>query len=179
MTTQNNSKYTFLTYLFVLLALFVIFLFTKNVYLSLGETKEQLHALDGKIEAQNQVYNNLQDISQKLNSGEVDKKYYDKFLSPFSEDELLSYFYGYANPRQGKVMISSITFTPGKNNEVGFMEAGVDIEATFGSEKDLMDMVNFLLNSTKYNLFIHEFSYPLGDTNGEVSVHIPLKVIYK
>jgi hypothetical protein len=46
-------------------------------------------------------------------------------------------------------------------NEFGLKEAKVELNTTFNSEKDMIDMINFLINSEKYNLYIHEFNYPL------------------
>lgn len=40
-------------------------------------------------------------------------------------------------------------------------------------------MITFLQNSQKYNLFIHEFNYSLGENISPISVNIPLKVLYK
>ncbi len=176
---NNNSKYKFLTYLFLLLSVFVVFLFTKNVYTQITQNNTQKEALLQQLKDKNTEYERVSKIKSDIDSGQVTDINFDKFLSEFSEDELVEYFYTYANTNPTKLQIQSITLSPGTYNEFGFQEAKIDVDAVFATEKDILDMITFLQNSQKYNLFIHEFNYPLGNTTGPFTVTIPLKVLYK
>lgn len=176
---NNKSKYTFLTYLFLLLTIFVAFLLTKDMYFEVLENSKQKELLQEKLTAKNEELQKISKIKTDIDSWKINNKQLNKFLSKFSEDELTDYFYNYANLNKTKVKIESISLTEWKLNEFWFTESKIDLTATFWQEQDMLDMINFLLTSDKYNLFIHEFSYPFGHTEGAFKVSIPLKVLYK
>ncbi len=176
---NNNAKYKFLTYLFLLLTVFVVFLFSKNLYTQITENTKQKQALTQQLEEKNAQYQEISKIKSDIDSWAVQDIDFDKFLSNFSEDELVEYFYSYANNNPSKVQIQTIGLSQWAYNEFGFMEAKIDLWVTFSSEKDMLDMITFLQNSQKYNFFIHELNYSLGNTLSPISVNIPLKVLYK
>lgn len=176
---NNNAKYKFLTYLFLLLTVFVVFLFSKNIYTQITENTKQKEALNVQLQEKNTQYQEISKIKSDIDAGQITDINFDKFLSPFSEDELLNYFYAYANNNPSKVQIQTLSLSEGAYNEFWFMEAKIDLWVTFSSEKDMLDMITFLQNSQKYNLFIHEFNYSLGENISPISVNIPLKVLYK
>ncbi len=176
---NNTAKYKFLTYLFLLLSIFVVFLFSKDFYLNILENNKQKEVLAQKLEEKKSEYEKISTIKTNIDTWKVENIDFDKFLSTFSEDELTDYFYTYANSNKTKLKIESISLTDWMLNEFGLKEAKVELNTTFNSEKDMIDMINFLINSQKYNLYIHEFNYPLWSTNWQFSVTIPLKVLYK
>lgn len=179
MFMNNNSKYKFLTYLFLLLSIFVIFLFSKNIYMQMTQNIKQKDALVQQLQEKNEQYQKVSKIKSDIDSGQIKDIDFDKFLSNFSEDELIEYFYAYANNNPTKIQIQSIWLSDWVYNEFWFKEAKVDINAVFSTEKDMLDMITFLQNSEKYNLFIHEFTYPFWNAATPFSVNIPLKVLYK
>ena len=54
-----------------------------------------------------------------------------------------------------------------------------DLKVIFSDENAMLDMLNYLNNSEKYKLFVHEFTYPMSTTTQAFSVSLPIKVLYK
>lgn len=177
---DNNAKYKFLTYLFLLLSVFVLFLFSKNIYSEIIYNNKEKQTLLEKIEQKNQEYASLVKIKSDIDSGNIENTDFEKFLSDFSEDELVEYFYAHANNNKTKWSIESLSLSEGTYNEFGFKEAKIDINAIFTTEKDMMDIISALiLNSPKYNLYIHQLNYPMGTISWPISVSLPIKLLYK
>lgn len=176
---NSKSKYTILTYLFLLLTIFTLFIFTKNFYYDFKVNRENIKSLTQELAQKNEEYQKLSDIKLAIDSGKSDIKNFDKFLINFDEDEITNYFYEYANNNIWDLKIDSISLSQGKLNEFWFMESQIDIIASFAWEEDMINMLNFVLTSEKYNFYIHEFNYPLWNIKWPFSVTIPLKVLYK
>lgn len=177
---DNNAKYKFLTYLFLLLSVFVLFLFSKNIYSEILQNNKEKQVLLQKIEEKNQEYASVAKIKSDIDAGNIENADFEKFLSDFSEDEVVEYFYAHANTNKTKWSIESLSLSEGSFNEFGIKEARIDINAVFATEKDLMDVISALiLNSPKYNLYIHQLNYPMGSVSGPISVSLPIKLLYK
>lgn len=179
MVMNNTAKYKFLTYLFLLLSIFVVLLFSKDFYLNILENNKQRDILTQKLAEKTSEYNKLANIKSDIETWKVKDINFDKFLSKFSEDELVQYFYSYVTLNPTKLRIESISFDEWLLNEFWFKEWKIELNATFSTEKDMIDTISYLINSEKYNLYVHEFNYPYGTTTGQFSATIPLKVLYK
>lgn len=176
---ENKSKYSVLTYLFLFLTIFVLIIFTKNAYYNVKENTEGLKTLKENVAQKQAEYEKLTKIKKDIDAWKTDIKDFSKYLINFSEEELTSYFYDYANNNPWKLKVESISLTPGKLNEFWFKEWSIDLSVSFATETDMTNMLNFLLESEKYNFFIHEFTFPLNKTTWVLKVNIPLKVLYK
>lgn len=177
---NNKTKHSLLTYLFLLLTIFIIFIFTKNFYTNIVENKDKIKSLNDQIKIKSDEYNKIAKIKSEIESWTIKNINFDKFLINFSEDELLDYFYTYANNHANNLKIESLNLSKWKLNEFWFNEATINLQVTFNSEQDMIDMINFLLRSEKYNLYIHDFTYPLwSDLTSPLKVKIPLKILYK
>ncbi len=176
---NNKSKNTFLTYFFLLLSIFVVIVFTKNFYFQVLDTTKQKEILSQTLQEKSKELEKLSKIKTDIDAWKVENIDFNKFLINFSEDQLTKYFYDYANTNVWKVKIESISLSEGKLNEYGFKESDISLSVSFMQESEMIKMLNFLLNSDKYNLYIHNFSYPLWKTNEPFNVTIPLKVLYK
>lgn len=176
----EKSKYSLYNYLLLLGTILMLFVFTKDFYFEYVETKAQSQTLQQTITQKNEEYDKLTKIKSEINSPKNKDLNLKKFLIKFSEDELLDYFYSYSNDNFAKVKIDSLNFSQGNLNEFGLTQGQIDLVATFTSEADMMEMIDVLLKSEKYNLYIHDFSYQFGsDFTGPIKVSIPLKVLYK
>lgn len=176
---DNKTKYSLLTYLFLLLTVFIIFTFTKSFYADIVENKDKIRILNEQIKTKSEEYDKIAKIKSQIESWTVKDINFDKFLVNFSEDELLEYFYSYSNNHVNNLKIESLNLSEWKLNEFWFNEAKIELQATFNSEQDMIDMINFLLKSEKYNLYIHDFTYPFwSDSKLPLKVKIPLKVLY-
>ncbi len=176
---NNKTKYSLFTYLFLVATLF-LFLFTKDFYTQMVENKEQIALLETKIKQKTQEYNKISKIKSQIDAGEMKDIQFNKFLIQFHEDELIDYFYAYGNQHLTNLKIESLHLSEWTLNEFGFHEAKINLAVTFNSEQDMINMINFLLMSDKYNLYIHEFNYHLGqDPKLPIQITLPLKVLYK
>jgi len=177
---DNKAKYSLLTYLFLLLTVFMIFTFTKSFYTSLVENRDKIKILNEQIKTKKEEYDKIARIKSQIDSWAIKDINFNKFLANFSEDELLEYFYSYASNHPSNLKIESLKLTEWKLNEFWLKESKIDLVVTFNTEQDMIDMINFLLKSEKYNLYIHEFSYPFwSNTPWPIKVTIPLKVLHK
>lgn len=175
---NNKTRNTFLSYFFLLLSFFVIILFTKNFYINFLEISKQKELLSQTLIEKNKQLEEISKIKSNIDNWNVSDINFDKFLIDFSEDELVKYFYDYTNVNK-TVVIEKISLDPGFKNDYGFTEGKIELSVVVSSEQELIKMLNFLLNSEKYNLYIHDFSYPFWNTTKPFKVNIPLKVLYK
>lgn len=176
---NSPVKYKFLSYFFLLLSVFVIFLFTKNIYSEVSQNKQEKQSILQKVEQKKSEYQALSKIQSDITAGKIKDINFDKYLVEFSEDELLNYFYSYANQNPTKIRIQSLSLQEWVLNEFGFKEGNIELNALFTTEKDMLDTMNVFLNSEKYNLYIHSFNYDFGNISGPFSVSLPLKILYK
>jgi len=77
--------------------------------------------------------------------------------------------------------IENITFTPWVRNEYGFREWKANVTFVFSDEAELTTYIDLLINSSEYQIFIHELSYPEFGSNSWPTkrVTIPLKIWYQ
>lgn len=177
---NNKTKYSLITYLFLLLTIFIIFTFTKNFYTDIVQNSEQVKILEDKLKVKNEEYNKISKIKSQIDAWSIKDINFNKFLINFREDELIDYFYSYANNHINNLKIESLNLSQWTLNEFWFNEAKVNLTASFNTEQDMIDMINFLLKSEKYNLYIHEFSYPFwSEIKEPLKITIPIKVLYK
>lgn len=176
----NNWKYKLLSYLFLLLTLFIIFLFTKNIYSQINQNSSSKQSLLKTLDEKNKEYNKIATISSDINSWKFSEINFDKFLINFWEDELVDYFYDYANKNPNKLTIESLNLTKWTPNEFWFNEANITLNATFQSEREMLEVIDqLIINSKKYNFYVLNLSYPLATLNWSFSMTIPIKVLYK
>ncbi len=176
---NNNSKYKFLSYLFLLLTVFVIFLFTKSIYWEIVQNNKQRQSLTESLQQKQTEYDKIAKIKSDIDTWNVEALDFDKYLINFSEDEIVDYFYSYTKTHP-QVSIESLGISEETPNEFWFREATIDLNLTFSSEQDMMSfMTNHILNSPKYNLYIHQFNYPFWNINWPFAVNIPVKILYK
>jgi len=65
---NNNSKYKFLSYLFLLLTVFVIFLFTKSIYSEIVQNNKQKQSLTESLEKKQEEYNKIAEIKSNIDA---------------------------------------------------------------------------------------------------------------
>jgi hypothetical protein len=65
---NNTAKYKFLTYLFLLLSVFVVFLFSKDFYLNILENNKQKEVLTQKFEEKKVEYEKISNIKTNIDT---------------------------------------------------------------------------------------------------------------
>jgi hypothetical protein len=65
---DNKAKYSLLTYLFLLLTVFMIFTFTKSFYTSLVENRDKIKILNEQIKTKKEEYDKIARIKSQIDS---------------------------------------------------------------------------------------------------------------
>lgn len=175
---KKNNK--FVSYLIVLIALFILVLVTKDQLFLLQER------LDVK-ETNNQILNEKKDVLDKLNKKqdelEASSENIDKYLVEINEEEIIEYIYSNIedlNDKQGVTIIKSLTISEPSDTEMGFKETLLKLTLIVPNELKLKKILDFLtLDNPDYNFFITSFSFPYWNTDSDFSVTIPLKLLHK
>ena len=176
---HNDKRMT--TYLLILLSLFILMFFTRGVYAELQvllSEREKNEADYMKLEMQK---NKLSTIQKEMKDANSDtRQEIERYIADFREDDLLRYFYGYADWSQGKFVIQSMKLSKKAENQYGFKEWTVALSAAAKDHEAIMDFLDSILSEdAPYRFFIERFSIPEEVEWRTVPVSIPLKVFYK
>lgn len=174
---KNN---TFVSYLIVLSALFILILFTKD----------QVMNMQFNLDQKEQVTRELQDARKKQaalvkTAADVKKEWSqtERYLTPFTEDEILEYLHSYSdtvNAGSGTIFINSINISEKTENELGFFETKVNINAEVSDKAMMKSFLDYLVaEDAKYRFFIDSFFYPNDEREGNFNIQIPLKIFYR
>lgn len=174
--TQDKAKYTILTYLFLIFTIIIVFFVSMNLYDNYNQITYNKDTLEQTLKDKKQQFANLSDIKIKLEKW--DQKEMEKFLINFSEDEFTSYFYDYAKNNELNTVINSINLVEWQKNDFWFKEWTINLNVSFTWDEPMRKMLDYILNSNKYNFYIHSFDYTLWQTWPR-NVSIPIKVLYK
>lgn len=175
-----NSKNKFLSLLLILLGLIVFVVFTKNQFYNLQSNLDLRNLVNTEYKQKTDELTKLQELKKSLTAGE--NKDVEKYIMEFNEDELINYFYSYAQDVSlwdGKLVIRSLNMDKGTINEYGFNEGTISLEVRVADEGTLLKMLDFLTGKdSKYSFFIDNFTYTSSPT-WSFTATIPLKVFYK
>ena len=180
----NTPKNTFLSYIIILLALFILVFFTKNTFSALQQnldTKDQKNSIVQSNETELARLNKIEkDFSD--NSSEATSEI-SKFTKDFDDQAIIDHIYDYVekvNSEGTAVAIKSVNFSEGKIGDLWFKEANINVTARFGNEQRLLDMLSYFTNpDANYTFFIDSLSYPAIWKSTSFQVSIPLKLFYK
>ncbi len=173
---NNNSK--FISFLILFVSLFIFVFLTLDFYSTLQVNLDQKSTLEGQFADKSKQKSNLETIKKQVESWKNPEVA--KYVFEFKEDELIQYIYDFAQANESYMNIKQVTFEEGKQNEYGFKEGKIQIDARMGGEEIMMKFLDFLTSEdSKYSFFIDSFSYPNDGLAGSYNVSIPLKVFYK
>jgi hypothetical protein len=110
---NTKTRNTLLTYLFLLLTLFILVTFTKDLYFTSVEHKNTITTLESTLQASQAKYDELALIKKDIDAGKYSDYNFEKYLVNFSEDEITNYFYDYANQNVGRMQIDTLTLSKG------------------------------------------------------------------
>ncbi|MFA5917527.1 MAG: hypothetical protein WC850_04840 [Candidatus Gracilibacteria bacterium] len=178
MQTNNQNKLFF--YSLILLSLFILIFFTKDLYFSVLKNMDLFETKQTEYKTQGETLKKLQDIEKNLGK---DLKM-NKYLKEVKEDELIEYFYGFVNNNRsgsGYTIIDSINIEKGTKNEYGFNESKINLIITVSDEQEMFKMLDFITSEeSSYQFFIDNFSFPNDtDNKGGFQVTIPIRMFYK
>ena len=178
--SKNNNK--IYSYLIIILALFILVLFTKTqferIQLSLDEkhiAETELQSVRNKVEALNNIealYNENPEIVSK-------------YLVDFREDEIIDYIYssieeGNMWDKNWIALVRSLSLKEWSVNEVGFLETDLLLNLRIPSESRMIEILDFFIKEdSKYKFFIDSFNLPNSTSSSWFNVTVPLKIFYK
>ncbi len=190
---MNNNYNKILSYVLVLLSLFIVVLFTKDYIFDMQANLDLKDSKTKEIEEKREEFKKLTDIKNKL------KKEWNTEISKYAntptEDEIIDYIYSMVEDgnlwktvpiSHWLATIKSISMTKWKKNELWFLESDISLSLSVQKESRMKDILNFFVSEkSKYKFFIDSFSYEkpkISDVisnNSSIDIIIPLKVFYK
>lgn len=174
----KNNK--FLSYFLVLISLFIVILFTTGQFMQLQENKDAYKEVEKEIVQVREQQENLEEVKKQITqSGAITQRY----LSDFTENEILDYFYTYqetSNNANGNLQITSISLSEWEENEFGFYEKSVSVEAIVSDEEVMKSFLDYLVaQDAKYRFFVENFTYPNDGREWGYNITVPLKIFYR
>lgn len=178
----NKKDNKFISLVIVLISLFILVIFTKNMYYTMQENLDIKNNLETDLQEKNSDLRELETLEKELKSWDK-KEEISQFLKTFSEDEILVYLNEYVqelNSSSGAMIINGLTFKDEIQSELWFKEVWLTISAKVSDKQTLKTFLEFLTNkNSKYSFFLTDFSFPNNDKPWIFSVSIPLKLFYK
>jgi len=176
---DKNNK--FVSYLIILLSLFIVVLVTRVQIMTLQENLDVKEIKTNELNDKKEQRDDLDRIKAKLKS---DDSKVGKYLTAFNEDELIDYIYSYIestlSTEGGITEVKNISFTEWEKNEIWFTESNIIIKLRVPNVEKMKNILDFLTDSeSKYNFFVDSFTYPNVDTESSFNITIPLRVLYK
>ena len=181
MNNQNKLIFSFL----ILLSIFIMFTFSKNLYGTFLENKDTLEVKKLESTEKEAMLKKLEDLNKKIalnNSPEVSEL--KKYVHEIKEDELIDYFYSYANSSRDWswfIIIDSINFQKWSKDEYWFMEWSINLNLTVSDEQKMFQVLDFIISkNSSYKFFIDSFSFPNDlEYKWSLQLNLPLRVFYK
>lgn len=179
MLVQNKNN-KFVSYLIILLSLFILILFTKTEVVNLQSNLDQIEIKENNLEAKKAKLTELNELKKELSSSnEIASKY----NIEFKEEDIIDYIYSYIEENQKKnwlALVRSISISEPMDTEIWFKEVNINLTLNIANENKLKDILDFLTsNESKYRFFIPSFNFPYWNTEEAFTVSIPLKLLYK
>lgn len=180
MQIENNDR-RFLALILLLISFIVLVLFFRPIYSNFLVSYDEKNLKEQTLLEKQTELQKLNDLKIQLDKQKDDKSSMIYKLSvPLNENEILEYLYSFTSAYQGWVIISEwLSVSEGTKNEIGFMEANVNLSASVSSKQALIDLINFLISKdSKYQFFITSFSYNESEDWQSIKVDIPMKMFY-
>lgn len=182
--THTYHKNNFISYLFILLSLFVLIFFSKDIVTDLYSAQQQKAQLSLEQQESRQQWEKFSNLKQELESGQAQNNVdLQKYNQDFSQHEFIGFLYGYiesSNSAGSLASIKSLSFSEAKNNEIGFHQVDINISLRVSSLATLAQMLDyFVSDGHQYKIFIPKFSYPNDGKQEPFVVQIPLQIFYK
>lgn len=173
----NNQ---FLSYVIILISLFILVLFTKDQIMNVQSNIDQKEVLNSELQNVRVKQENLQKIALEVAHEDSVTK---RFLTPFTEDEIIDYFYNYAdkiNTGSWNLLINSIQISQATENQLGFLESNVSINAQVSDENVMKNFLDYIISEdSKYKFFIENYFHPLDGREWNFNIQLPLKIFYR
>jgi len=182
---MNNfeSKNLFLANLIIIVSLFILLFFTKDLYSDYQITKDNSRTLAKELQETNNELEKFKNIQNTIL--EEDKEALQRYNVDYTDSDILYFIHSLAESEATWISVENIKLSNWVENKYGFMEWTINIWVNYRSDDELLEFISKLTNSENYVIFIDEISFPFSHNlwdNVEVKtnkVSIPLTVYYK
>lgn len=170
----------FLSYVILLVSLFILILFTRGQYTKLQSNLDTRDTHLATLQEKRDELVRLNDIKAIVTQEQWN---YEKYMIEIDESEIIESLYSYVeslNSQEGIINMKNINFSQPKKNEFGFTQTDILIQAVVSNETTLIRFLDFLVDEkSDYPFFLDSFSYSNDGRKWPLSVTIPLKIFYK
>jgi len=175
--TKNNK---FVSYLILLLSLFILILVTKDQITVMQENLDLKETANITLNWKKEELENLNVIKYSLVGNSIDV---DSYNIEVKEDEIIDYLYSFAsnmNKDSTNIVIKSISIPESKDTETWFKETIIELNIIVKNEEKLKEVLTFLTaKDSKYKFFLESLSYPYWEGKQNFGVSIPLRLLHK
>lgn len=184
MYTQTHRKKVFLSYASVLAWFFILALIALPLYQRLISQLDLQNQKEAELHRETQKLQDLQDIRSKMQEvwGDISDKI-SVLSKEFSEIEVFEYLHNYTRTLSGSremIVIRDMSFSAPELSDIGFQKTSVNLSLVVSSEETLFNLMRFLSeDGNEYKFFIPNFTYPLGEVQGNFSVQLPLVLYHR
>ncbi len=176
---KKNNK--FVSYLIILVALFILVLVTKNQYDILQWKLDSKETNNNILIEKETKLQWLKSLEQKLAKTSEN---IDKYIVEIKEDELIDYLFSNIERINKEewvaAEIKSISISEPIDTEIWFKESNITLNISVPNEEISKKILDFLTwKESKYNFFVSSFSFPYGEKKEwGYNMSIPLKVLH-
>ncbi len=175
----KNQNNTFFSYLIILLSIFILFLVTYKQYEELQvNLDEKIILLNNETELKTEI-NRLNTLENDLKENNVEVQ---KYLTEFSENEVIEYIYDYIEKynKDGDIIyITDINLSEWVINDLWLKESNINISANVSNIDTMKRFLNFFVSTnSKYNFYIDNFTFPNDSRAWSFNINLPLKIYF-
>lgn len=176
-----SGKNKFVSYLIILISLFILILFTKDQITKIQENNDLKETYTIDLDNKKTKLSELNELKSRISTWSgLDTS---KYNVEIKEDEIIDFIYSYIEKNNGKdwiIFVKNISISEPQDTEIGFKETTINLNLRISNENKLKEILDFLVSSkSKYNFFISSFTYPYGKIDKSFNVSIPLKILHK
>lgn len=190
---KKNNK--IISYILILISLFIIVLFTKNYIFELQAKLEEKSTITKKVSEKREEFKEVKNIKSSLeeNWDELDVQ---KYVTEIKEDDIVDYIYSMIEDGNSwkttptsywLAFVNSLSISKWKKNEIWFLESDITLNLRVEKELRMKKILDFFTSKdSKYKFFITSFSYNKpgftqvkSNDKSFFDITIPLKVFYK
>ncbi|MCP4523386.1 MAG: hypothetical protein GY828_04140 [Candidatus Gracilibacteria bacterium] len=174
----KNNK--FASYLLILVTLFILLLFTKDQVMKVQANLDQNNELQENLQKERKKQSDLEEIKISLDKKGSETE---RYLSSFSEDEIIDYLYSYTesvNVDAQVMTIKNINISEETKGQLGFQEKQLVIDAQVADLETMKAFLDYLVASdAKYRFFVEQYSYHNDGRSGAFNIQVPLKIFFR
>ena len=182
MNHQKKSQKVFVSYLLIVLWLFIITMMVVPFYQNLLIEVESRSIKNIELQRQEARLQELQDIRNAMQN--PDNEIVDMatlFSKEFVEYEVFEYLHNYVRSIPwNRILIRDITFSWPSGSDIWFQRTQVQLSVIVANEEVLFNFMNYLTSADNdYRFFIPSFNYALGEVDWNFVAQLPLTLYHR